>query len=96
MYLAPCLACVFRIPCDYKMLLHTTGFSDPYVQLLLMPERKLKIKAVKTDYKNKELNPTYYKEFKMYVLIYVCLKWRAGWKILKCYLKNLLPHFHRI
>jgi len=55
------------------LLLHTTGFSDPYVQILLMPERRFKIKAVKTDYKNKDLNPTYYKEFKMYVRMYVCM-----------------------
>ena len=47
---------------------HHTGSSDPYVQIVLMPERRFKIKAVKTDHKHKELNPTYYKEFKMYVL----------------------------
>ena len=52
-------------------LLFTTGFSDPYVQILLMPERRFKIKAVKTDYKNKDLNPTYYKEFKMYVRVFI-------------------------
>ncbi|XP_065899174.1 BAI1-associated protein 3-like [Dysidea avara] len=41
------------------------GFSDPYVCVALMPERRFKTKPVKTDYKGKDLNPTYYKEFNM-------------------------------
>jgi len=48
-------------------LLNSTGFSDPYVSIVLMPERRFKTKPVKTDYKSKDLNPTYYKEFNMYV-----------------------------
>ena len=32
-----------------------------------MPEKRFKIKPVKTDFKSKDLNPTYYKDFKMYV-----------------------------
>ena len=43
------------------------GTSDPYVDIVLMPERRFKIKSVKTDFKHKDLNPTYYKDFKMYV-----------------------------
>ena len=35
---------------------------------MLMPEKRFEIKAVETDYKSKDLNPTYYKDFKMYVL----------------------------
>ena len=42
-----------------------TGKSDPYVEILLMPEERFKIKPVKTDYKSKELNPFYAKEFEM-------------------------------
>ena len=43
------------------------GYSDPYVDIMLMPERRFKIKSMKTDFKSKDVNPTYYKEFKMYV-----------------------------
>ena len=32
-----------------------------------MPERRFQIKPVETDHKSKDLNPTYYKEFDMYV-----------------------------
>ncbi|XP_065899176.1 BAI1-associated protein 3-like isoform X2 [Dysidea avara] len=45
--------------------LETDGYSDPYVYIALMPERRFKTKPVKTDYKSKDLNPTYYKEFNM-------------------------------
>ena len=48
-------------------LMYSTGYSDPYVYIALMPERRFKTKPVKTDYKSKDLNPTYYKEFNMYV-----------------------------
>lgn len=46
-----------------------TGFSDPYVEILLMPEERFKIKPVKTDYKKKELNPFFAKDFKVYVFM---------------------------
>ena len=36
-----------------------------------MPVERIKIKPVKTDYKSKELNPFYAKEFEMYVYISV-------------------------
>jgi len=51
--------------------LSSKGYSDPYVDIVLMPERRFKIKSVKTDFKSKDLNPTYYKEFKMYVNVCV-------------------------
>ena len=44
------------------------GSIDPLVEIVLMPERRFKIKAVKTDFKSKEANPFYGKDFKMYVL----------------------------
>ena len=47
-----------------------TGLSDPFVEILLIPEERFKIKAVKTEYKSKELNPFYAKDFKMYVAIH--------------------------
>jgi len=47
-----------------------TGLSDPFVEILLMPEARFKIEPVKTDCKKKELDPFYAKDFKMY--IYVC------------------------
>jgi len=37
------------------------------VQIVLMPEVRFQIKPVETDHKSKDLNPTYYKEFNMYV-----------------------------
>jgi len=43
------------------------GSSDPYVEVLLMPEDWLNIKAVKTDHIKGTLNPYYQKEFNMYV-----------------------------
>ncbi|XP_065899172.1 protein unc-13 homolog D-like [Dysidea avara] len=43
--------------------LDSNGFSDPYVYIALMPQRRFKTKPVKTDYMKKTLNPTYYKEF---------------------------------
>ena len=49
-----------------------TGLSDPYVEIQLMPGERFKIKPVKTDYKSKELNPFYAKEFEMYVYISKC------------------------
>ena len=36
-----------------------------------MPEERFKIKPVKTEYKSKELNPFYAKDFKMYVYVQV-------------------------
>jgi len=48
-------------------VIYPIGFSDPYVYIVLMPERRFKVKAAKTDYKSKNLNPSYYKEFNMYV-----------------------------
>ncbi|XP_065899170.1 BAI1-associated protein 3-like isoform X2 [Dysidea avara] len=47
--------------------LDSNGYSDPFVDIVLMPERRFKIKSVKTDFKSKDLNPTYYKEFKIKV-----------------------------
>ena len=43
------------------------GSVDPLIEIVLMPERRFKIKAVKTDFKSKEANPFYGKDFKMYV-----------------------------
>jgi len=52
----------------YRTLIHLcVGLSDPYVQIVLMPERRFQIKPVETDHKSKDLNPSYYKEFNMYV-----------------------------
>ena len=56
---------------SYACIMYSIGFSDPYVCVALMPERRFKTKPVKTDYKGKDLNPTYYKEFNMYVNLYV-------------------------
>ena len=42
------------------------GYSDPLVEIVLMPERRFKIRPVKTDFKSKDLNPFYGKDFKMY------------------------------
>ena len=41
------------------------GASDPYVEVVLMPEDKIKIKAVKTKTIKANVNPYYGKEFKM-------------------------------
>ena len=49
----------------YDDSLQYTGSSDPYVEVLLMPEDRLNIKAVKTDHINGTLNPYYQKEFNM-------------------------------
>lgn len=43
------------------------GSSDPYVEVLLMPEDRLNVKAVKTESIKSTLNPYYQKEFNMYV-----------------------------
>ena len=64
LYVHICIA----MPLALLFLIRSVGFSDPYVYIILMPERRFKIKPVKTDYKSKELNPTYYKEFNMYVI----------------------------
>ena len=50
-----------------------TGLSDPFVEILLMPEARFKIEPVKTDCKKKELDPFYAKDFKMYIYMYVVL-----------------------
>ena len=47
------------------VILWFTGSSDPYVEVLLMPEDRLNVKAVKTDYIKASLNPYYQKEFNM-------------------------------
>ena len=39
------------------------GASDPYVEVVLMPENKIKIKAVKTKTVKANINPYYGKEF---------------------------------
>ena len=39
------------------------GASDPYVEVVLMPEDKIKIKAVKTKTIKANVNPYYGKEF---------------------------------
>ena len=41
------------------------GASDPYVEVVLMPENKIKIKAVKTKTVKANINPYYGKEFTM-------------------------------
>ena len=41
------------------------GASDPYVEVVLMPENKVKIKAVKTKTVKANVNPYYGKEFTM-------------------------------
>ena len=41
------------------------GASDPYVEVVLMPENKIKIKAVKTKTVKANVNPYYGKEFTM-------------------------------
>ena len=41
------------------------GASDPYVEVVLMPENKVKIKAVKTKTVKANINPYYGKEFTM-------------------------------
>ena len=68
------MTCVCVFTCPYVLALlfltYSIGFSDPYVYIVLMPERRFKTKPVKTNYKSKDLNPTYYKEFDMYVCLY--------------------------
>lgn len=41
------------------------GASDTYVEVLLMPEDKIKMKAVKTRTIDDDVNPFYDKTFKM-------------------------------
>lgn len=43
------------------------GSIDPLVEIVMMPERRFKLKPVKTDFKSKNANPFYGKDFKMYV-----------------------------
>lgn len=67
----------FTYCCNFKSVICTLirilcacvhiGLSDPLVEIVLMPEKRFKIKALKTDFKTKDLNPSYYKDFKMYV-----------------------------
>ena len=53
--------------CSKLVLWYTfiLGASDPYVEVVLMPEDKIKIKAVKTKTIKANVNPYYGKEFKM-------------------------------
>ena len=46
-------------------LVYYTGPCSPFVSLLLMPQRRFHIGAVKTEHKTKDSNPEYYKEFNM-------------------------------
>ena len=41
------------------------GASDPYIEVVLMPEDKIKIKAVRTKTIKANVNPHYGKEFTM-------------------------------
>ena len=76
----------YTIKCSYRYNLLSdgcvtffthVGLSDPYVEIVMMPERRFKIKALKTDFKSKDVCPTYYKDFKMYVHI-VTISMRAS------------------
>ena len=49
----------------YNIIQYLLGASDPYVEVVLMPENKIRIKAVKTKTIKANVNPYYGKEFTM-------------------------------